>query len=130
LTGSPVWLEAYDTQGALVAGPVPGGRPVAVGADGTIYGLLCNEQDWTQPSSLVGYTPDFRETMRVDLNGYCPEEGVALSDDGVLYLVRGAPSPAGAEVVAVQTRSPGLARSSWPIVGKGDNGGTRWLVTR
>ena len=37
------------------------------------------------------------------------------------------PGSTGTELVAIQTRSPGLADSSWPSI-RHDNRGTAWLV--
>lgn len=49
-----------------------------------------------------------------------------LDTDGVLYLVR---TDDGGELdlLAIQTRSLGLANSSWPSL-RHDNRGTSWLV--
>lgn len=41
--------------------------------------------------------------------------------------MRSAPSISGTQVIAIQTRSPGLADSSWPSW-RHDNRGTAWLV--
>jgi hypothetical protein len=52
---------------------------------------------------------------------------VVLDDDGVMYLSRQGET-SGAEIIAIQTRSPGLADSSWPSL-RHDNRGTAWLVS-
>lgn len=62
----------------------------------------------------------------LDLGGHCPSGSAVLDTDGVLYLVR---TDDGGELdlLAIQTRSLGLANSSWPSL-RHDNRGTSWLV--
>jgi outer membrane protein assembly factor BamB len=118
----PGALALYDTSGTVVTGPLPAeGRPMAAGADGTIYTYVCD--------SILAYSLDLKELWRFDLGGgFCttPTGGVILDDDGMMYLVR-ASATGGTEVIAFQTGSPGLADSSWPSW-RHDNRGTAWLV--
>lgn len=71
------------------------------------------------PPDLVAYSEDLEEKWRVSLpvptyQGMypCVRPAAALDDDGVLYL---AVEADGASLIAVQTRSPGLAQSPWPL---------------
>jgi hypothetical protein len=47
--------------------------------------------------------------------------------NGILYLAIGAETGPGDDVIAIQTTSPGLAPSAWPVI-RHDNRGTMWLV--
>jgi hypothetical protein len=127
---SPNMMTLYDAEGTVVGGPMPvEGRPLAAGADGTIYTVRC--ESGTPPvNRIVAYTSDLLPLWSFDLGGdYClgMNGNVVLDDDGVMYLKRTAPNLAGTQVMAIQTRSPGLADSSWPSW-RHDNRGTAWLV--
>jgi hypothetical protein len=99
-----------------------------VGADGTVIGLTCEGSGWEGPSRLVGSSIDdgaITERWRVELGPGCPRTGPLLAADGVLYLLLPTLTVT-TELIAVQTTSPGLAPSSWPVA-KHDNRGTSWL---
>jgi outer membrane protein assembly factor BamB len=123
---SPTFLAVYGPDGARLAGPSPAPPPWVVGADGTVIGLFCDGSGYDGPSRLVGLSIDgaIGELWRVELGEACPKTGPVLAADGVLYFtwLRGDVT----ELVAVQTTSPGLASSSWPVA-KHDNRGTSWL---
>jgi hypothetical protein len=127
-------LLLFDTNGNTVAGPAPAeGRPLAAGADGAIYTVGCqaSQQVGTPATNwIVAYSSDLKELWRFDLGGgSClgMTGNVVLDNDGVMYLMRSSPNISGTQVIAIQTRSPGLADSSWPSW-RHDNRGTAWLV--
>jgi hypothetical protein len=118
----------------LIAGPIEvAGFPIAAGADGTIYVYMTPRFNADkQRDRLTAYSLDLKELWRLEL----PDSGaglignVILDDDGMMYVARGGKTsglPRGLEVLAIQTRSPGLADSSWPSL-RHDNRGTSWLV--
>jgi hypothetical protein len=113
-----------------VAGPTPAeGWPIAAGADGTIYTFRCQDVGTTSINRVLAYSYDLTELWRYDLGGNACKGmtgNVVLDDDGVMYLMRRG-DVGGTEVMAIQTRSPGLADSSWPSF-RHDNRGTAWLV--
>jgi outer membrane protein assembly factor BamB len=128
-------LLLFNTEGQIVAGPVPvEGWPIVTGADGTIYNYRC--LDGVDPiNRIVAYSTALEELWRIDLGGdacYYITGNVVLDDDGMMYLMRAGRAGGGAiestEVIAIQTRSPGLADSSWPSR-RHDNRGTAWLVS-
>ncbi len=82
--------------------------------NGTCYG------PWETWLTCVNtQSPSRRTSAEINLS-------VVLVEHGMMYLVH--PSEKGAvEVVGIQTRSPGLADSSWPSL-RHDNRGTAWLV--
>jgi hypothetical protein len=100
------------------------GRVMAIGADETIYVMDCSENS-QHPTDVVGYSPDLVEESRLTVPGRCGQTNALLTDDGMLYFGRGA-SGGGAEIVGIQTKSPGLARSAWPTW-RHDNRATAWL---
>ncbi|MBN2574428.1 MAG: PQQ-binding-like beta-propeller repeat protein [Deltaproteobacteria bacterium] len=127
---SPNMMTLYDAEGTVVGGPMPvEGRPLAAGADGTIYTVRC--EGGTPPiNRIVAYTSDLLPLWSFDLGGdFClgMNGNVVLDDDGVMYLKRTSPNLSSTQVMAIQTRSPGLADSSWPSW-RHDNRGTAWLV--
>ncbi len=104
------------------------GQAIAAGADGTIYTYRC-EDATPAVNRILAYSPDLKELWRFDLGGeYCRTiiGNVLLDDDGMMYMKRQNDSYS-TEVIAIQTRSPGLADSSWPSW-RHDNRGTAWLV--
>jgi outer membrane protein assembly factor BamB len=127
---SPDRMYRYAADGTVVQGPVGrGGEPFLDGADGTIYAVNCAFSS-PKANELIAYTSDLKELWRLNLgvsNG-CPVGNGVLDDDGVLYLVRSVGGGVNkAEIVAIQTQSPGLAESSWPSL-RHDNRGTMWLA--
>jgi outer membrane protein assembly factor BamB len=128
LLGKPT-LSLYTVDGRAKIGPLlRDGLPFLAGADGTIYTVHCQYLPPGTPAGtnqLVAYGADLSELWRLDLGGGCPSGNGILDADGVLYLARGDES--GQNLLAIQTRSPGLADSSWPSL-RHDNRGTAWLV--
>jgi outer membrane protein assembly factor BamB len=131
---SPNMLTLYDANGAVIGEPAPAeGSPLAAGADGTIYTVSCAASQPPTPTDRISaYSPDLTPLWHLDLNGgngLCQgmTGNVVLDDDGVMYLMRASPNTYGTQVMAIQTRSPGLADSSWPSW-RHDNRGTAWLV--
>ena len=127
---SPNMMTLYDADGAVVGQPrAVEGRPLAAGADGTIYTVRC--EGGTPPlNRIVAYASDLLRLWSFDLGGdFCMgmNGNVVLDNDGVMYLKRSSPNTSGTQVMAIQTRSPGLADSSWPSW-RHDNRGTAWLV--
>jgi outer membrane protein assembly factor BamB len=116
----PDKLALFNAAGEMVAGPSSAkGHPVAAGADGTIYTV--------DGRIVLAHLLDLTELWRLDLGSGAEITGtVVLDDDGMMYLVHPSES-GGTELVAIQTRSPGLADSSWPSI-RHDNRGTAWLV--
>ena len=95
------------------------------GADGTTYAVLCDDNPLDVLKSwLIAYGTDLKEQWRVDMSPACPTGNGVLTDDGVAYFARR--SDVDVELIAVQTTSPGLAKSSWPTL-RHDNQGTSWL---
>jgi hypothetical protein len=129
---SPNMMTLYDASGAVIGQPAPAeGRPLAAGADGTIYTVACAASG-PPTDRILAYSPDLSPLWQLDLNGgkgFCQgmTGNVVLDDDGVMYLMRASPNTSGTQVIAIQTRSPGLADSSWPSW-RHDNRGTAWLV--
>lgn len=116
--------------GRRLAGPTGSGMPLAAGADGTFYALTCALGPVTQytpePPFLVALTENLEEKWRVMLpvpaeHGMfpCPRPAVALDEDGVMYL---AVEAGGTHMLAVQTQSPGIASTPWPLWFRSHNG--------
>jgi outer membrane protein assembly factor BamB len=123
-------LSLYDPQGKQVRGPTSGkGQPIAVGADGTLYTVSCYKTNPPE-NRLYAYDPDLNEVWHLDLGkySYCPIGNGVLDTDGILYLaIPDEQGVGGDDIMAIQTKSPGLARSAWPMI-RHDNRGTMWLT--
>ena len=123
-------LKLFDADGRLVVStPEFEGGAVAAGADGAIYMFRCDDAA-TSTNRVLAYSRELKELWRLDLGGAgCKgmTGNVVLDDAGVLYLMRRGDGAGTAEVIAIQTASPGLADSSWPST-RHDNRGTAWLV--
>jgi outer membrane protein assembly factor BamB len=120
-------MAYYDPDGNTVVGPKPGkGFPVAVGADGTVYTVNCR---YANENRLYAYSPTLDELWRLNLgkNSWCPMGNGVLDSDGVLYFVIPDENKPVTDVIAIQTKSPGLAPSAWPMI-RHDNRGTMWLT--
>jgi outer membrane protein assembly factor BamB len=123
-------LSLYDRQGNQVRGPTSGkGQPMAVGADDTLYTISCY---MTNPAEnrLYAYDSTLNELWHLDLGktAHCPMGHGVLDDDGVLYLtISHEQGGGGQDMMAIQTKSPGLARSAWPMT-RHDVHGTMWFV--
>ena len=136
-------VSIFSATGEKLAGPVdlgPGGRPMAAGADGVLYALSCSSQDgYDAPPALLMFDRQLRSIGRLDLGlqkddyGWyaCPQSGVTIGADGVMYLVAAHPFKTadmrpGTLVIAVQTTSPGIPTGSWPLAAH-DARGTNWF---
>jgi len=123
-------IVLHDAFGRTVAGPKSNmGFPIAFGADGTLYTVSCK---YTYPpeNRLYAYSPALDEIWHLSLgkNDWCPMGNGVLDLDGVLYLAIPDDNTAlGTDVIAIQTQSPGLAPSAWPMI-RHDNRGTMWLA--
>ena len=122
--GSPTFVSVYGPDGDRVKGPVAMAIPWAIGADGTIYGIACDTPGVDGPSRLHAYNADLEEQWMLPLGDSCPTAGPVIDDSGKLYFIwfRDLVS----ELVTVQTRSPGLADTAWPI-GRHDIRGASWV---
>jgi outer membrane protein assembly factor BamB len=121
--------------GKRLGGPVGSGTPIAAGADGTFYAVTCDNgnafpEETAVAPDLVAYTGTLEEKWRVPLvvpthRGFygCPRAAVALAADGVMYM---AVETDATYIVAVQTRSPGIASTPWPLRFRAHSG-SRWL---
>lgn len=122
--GSPTFVSVYDVDGERVAGPVAMPPPWGIGADGTIYAVACDSSAYDGPSRLHAYSPALEEQWMLPLGDACPVAGPVIDADGRLYFAWYFERTA--EIVAVQTASPGIARTSWPVR-RHDARGTGWL---
>lgn len=102
--------------------PFSVGRIAAVGADDTVYVTSCSPSLTAVPLELVAYSRELTEKWRLTIGNNCAETNVLIADDGLLYFA----ASTGVEIVAVQTPSPGLARTAWPST-RHDNHATSWL---
>ena len=94
-----------------------------VGADGVLYAV--EYRSGRTSSTIAALTPGLVQQWTVEVPGELDQDSsAALADDGVLYLQLASASSRNS-VVAIQTTSPGLARSSWPAL-RHDNGATNW----
>jgi outer membrane protein assembly factor BamB len=121
-------MAYYDRDGNTVVGPKPAkGLPIAVGADGTLYTVNCK---YAYENRLYAYsqTLDVLWLLNLGKNSWCPLGNGVLDSDGVLYLAIPDEDALGEEVMAIQTKSPGLAPSAWPML-RHDNRGTMWLTS-
>lgn len=128
----PRTITLYDRGGSIAVGPaVVHGSPTLVGADGTIYTMVwaaSGVPDSACALRIIAYSRDLTETWRIDVPSGCLSiYGVVLDRDGVLYVSTDDFSAEAMNLYAIQTRSPGLARSSWPSR-RHDNQGTHWMV--
>jgi outer membrane protein assembly factor BamB len=122
--GSPTFASVYDERGESVAGPVEMPPPWGIGADGTVYAVACDSSGYDGPSRLHAYDAELKELWTLPLGDACPMAGPVIDDQGRLYFAWYIDS--GAEIVAVQTASPGIAATSWPVRRR-DVRGTGWL---
>ncbi|WP_428267545.1 PQQ-binding-like beta-propeller repeat protein [Haliangium sp.] len=122
--GSATFTSVYDVDGARVAGPVATATPWGLGADGTLYAVACDSSGYDGPSRLYAYDQDLNQQWMLPLGDACPMVGPVIDDQGRLYL--GWYRDRATEIIAIQTRSPGLADTSWPTRRR-DPRGTGWL---
>lgn len=122
-------LSLYDPTGNRARGPTAGkGQPIAVGADGVLYTLSCYGTNPLE-NRLYAYDSSLKELWHLDLGKpqWCPKGYGVLDADGVLYLPISNETVGGDDVMAIQTGSPGLATSAWPMT-RHDPRGTMWLT--
>jgi outer membrane protein assembly factor BamB len=108
------------------------GDAVTLGGDGVAY-TLTRSAPSASASQLVAFDENLRELWRLPFEGQSPplwSYGPTLDEDGTLYFVlenagSAGRSPGTAELVAIRTTSPGLARSRWPTY-RHDSQGTSW----
>ncbi len=117
----------YSASGEKLLGPKEAaGGARALGADGTIYATRCTEAGLDAVLDLFAYSPALDLVWSMSLPGACHDRiSIVLADDGVLYLTR--PKLKETEVIAIQTRSPGLAATGFAKYGY-NNRQTGWLA--
>ncbi|HWN66815.1 MAG TPA: hypothetical protein VNM90_04195, partial [Haliangium sp.] len=98
--------------------------PWGIGADGTVYAVACDSSGYEGPSRLHAYDAGLGELWSLPLGDACPMAGPVIDARGRLYFAWFIDG--GAEIVAVQTASPGLAETSWPVR-RHDARGAAWL---
>ena len=102
----------------------------ALGADGALIAEPLRDADaGGNAFAVVGFDPEMKEIWRFKFEGLVPPaKGTAsplvLASDGVLYLIGQRPNGT-AELIAIQTSSPGLAATAWPVI-RVDNMGSGW----
>jgi outer membrane protein assembly factor BamB len=121
---SPTFVSVYDVDGKRVAGPVAMPPPWGIGADGTIYAVACDSSGYDGPSRLHAYDSALEEQWMLPLGDSCPMAGPVINAGGRMFFAWYFERVA--EIVAVQTASPGVARTSWPVR-RHDARGTGWL---
>lgn len=127
--GDPYSGYVYSSDGKILLGPKPTrGTLMAAGADGTMYSLECTDWDTALAELRIhAYSPDLDEQWSMSLGQGCIQIAGALADDGVLYVVRPVPlAGVELEMIAIQTTSPGLAKSAMPTRGF-NNRRSGWL---
>jgi outer membrane protein assembly factor BamB len=118
-SGSPYTLMTISPAGEILAAITTSGFLMALGADGTAYLQDCS----ADPVQIIALDEGLRELWRLPVEGMCAEDAV-LGEGGLLYLVNYLyPNQ---RLVAVQTTSPGLAPTGWPMFWH-DARSTRWL---
>jgi outer membrane protein assembly factor BamB len=122
--GSPTFVSRYSPDGTKVVASAPAAPPWAIGADGTIYGVTCDSPGYEGPSRLIAYDPSLHELWRLELGPSCPTTTPVIGDDGIMYFGRWVGDVT--DLIAVQTSSPGLAKSGWPTR-RHDALGTGWV---
>ncbi|MBI5532541.1 MAG: PQQ-like beta-propeller repeat protein [Deltaproteobacteria bacterium] len=118
----------YSAEGKALLGPKPlQGYLTAAGADGTLYSVNCSASPSTASVlTLHAYSSQLDEDWSLDLGAGCNMNAATLAGDGVMYITRGTQGER-IELVALQTRSPGLAKSPKPTSGGMNNRRTGWL---
>jgi outer membrane protein assembly factor BamB len=109
------------------------GDPMTLGSDGVSYAIT-RPSGGARSSQLIAFDETLHELWRIDFPGQTlplSSYGPTLDEDGTLYLVlenvaAGTPRPGTSQLIAVQTTSPGLARSAWPTY-RHDSQGTNWV---
>jgi hypothetical protein len=99
---------------------------VVHGADGTTY--QATSARVADHSELFAFDLEMKEKWRLPLVGLGDvswELKLTLADDGVLYMVMQKKATGQAVLVAVQTRSPGMAKTPLPSYNH-DTGASKW----
>ena len=118
--GGPNTLMTVSALGNILSTTTTDAGLVAIGADGTAYLEDCSQQ----PAEIVALGPALEPLWRLAIDGECPSDAL-LADDGVLFLLNSV--GARYQLVAVQTTSPGLARTGWTLWTH-DARATHWLL--
>jgi hypothetical protein len=119
-------LRRFSKDGALLAGPVTApagkvwGRGIFVGADGTLYYTSWTNADGYRVSAL---DLSLQSIWSVAFPATFAPEAAVLNADGKIFFAAGG----SAELMAVQTTSPGPGRVSFAQIGR-DARATRWLA--
>ena len=107
-------------RGQIATGPTASVEvPWIAGADGTLFAADLYSQRGTSQTRIVALSPQLQELWHTDVDGSLLNASAIMTDDGVLF------TQTTGGVVAIQTTSPGLARSSWPTV-RHDNRSSNW----
>ncbi len=114
--GKVVWAAELDNSGA--AGPVSYVWIGPLGADGVLYATVNHSlPSDSPPGALHAYSSSSGNLLwKYPFPGEQLKGAPVLLPDGKLIVVAvaGGATPTGSYLVAIQTASPGLARSGWP----------------
>jgi outer membrane protein assembly factor BamB len=121
--GIQLHTRIETTEGQVVRDAVTNIRTAAIGADGTIYGFEAKQTGYR----LVAYDLQLNEKWSVDTPSQSGDFAPLLLDDGrLLWLDEAENQKSGAVLLhSVQTKSPGLAHTGYPVEGH-DNQRTNW----
>ncbi len=129
----PMRLAQYSASGERTAqrtlDSVAMVRWTVLGRDNRLYLVLCSGEE-SEVISMAGDLTSRAGDWRQPLHGRCPQ-GVALADDGMLYLSRqslntGTKRLTDVDLIAIKTSSLGVARTAWPAP-RHDSEGRAWL---
>ena len=119
-SGGPNTLMTVSARGDILSTTTTDAGLVAIGADETAYLRDCSQQ----PAEIVALGPALEPLWRLAIDGECPDDAL-LADGGVLLLINWV--GARYQLTAVQTTSPGLARTGWTWLTH-DARATHWLL--
>jgi hypothetical protein len=131
--GSPMRVVQYSASGERMSqrtlDDVAMVRWTVLGRDNRLYLVVCSGEE-SEVISVAGDLASHAGDWRQPLQGQCPQ-GVALADDGMLYLSRqsqnsGTKRLTDVDVIAIKTSSLGVARTAWPAP-RHDSEGRAWF---